>query len=341
MRFITLSILSMLLVPSLIFAQDFDKLNVAVLDLELHGLSETYRRPLSDRLREELFNTGRFKVIERNNMESILGEQGFQLADCTSDECAVMIGRLLGVNAMIAGSIALIGTTHTINVRVIDVETGEITLQRSTDCRCPIDEVLTTSIRGVASLLAGTEAAPQVTTRFEPPKPVEPGTRSKGGVLMRSMILPGWGQFYSRRTLAGTFYSVGEIGSVAFLFIAVSGHNGKVSDYDEAKAAYDAAIGSAIAEEAYETMQDAYDQVGSAETTMYVAAGAAGGIYLINIIDAIIFGPRGGSQSADSGAGNRPRFALGTIPDSGGYPVVGLSFQIDLPGKGRAGRISR
>ena len=93
-----------LLIPIMVLAQTGGRINVAVMDLEATGgVAETDKRMLSDRLRTELLNTGRFKVIERNSMENILTEQGFQLTDCTSDECVIEVGQLLGVERMIAG----------------------------------------------------------------------------------------------------------------------------------------------------------------------------------------------------------------------------------------------
>ncbi len=118
------------------------RLNVAVLDLEISGgIPEIYQKTLSDRLRLELLNTGRFNVIERNAMEEVLSEQGFQMSGCTSDECAVEVGRLLGVQGIIAGSIGKVGNTHSIILRHISVETGLIIASKGVDCPCPIDEV--------------------------------------------------------------------------------------------------------------------------------------------------------------------------------------------------------
>ncbi len=136
--------------------------NIAVLDLDIsYGIEETISRPLSDRLRHELFMTERFVVVERNMMEQILSEQGFQQSGCISDECAVQVGRLLGVHEMIAGSLARVGQVYTLSVRMINVETGELVSTYSIDCECQIEEILTTRIRFSARLLAGLETPPE------------------------------------------------------------------------------------------------------------------------------------------------------------------------------------
>lgn len=140
-------------------AQGSGKINIAVMNLETPDLSSSVQQALSDRLRSELFNTGRFSVMERNQMQEILREQGFQQAGCTSDECVVEAGRLLGVDRMIAGSLGKVGTIYTVSLRMIDIETGRIMLTKTEDCNCPIEEVLTSSLKNIALKMAGMSSA--------------------------------------------------------------------------------------------------------------------------------------------------------------------------------------
>ena len=70
-----------------------EKTNVAVLMIEVSGaLPETYAPVLTDRLRQELFKSNVFKVMERGEMAAILDEIGFQMTGCTSNECVVQAG---------------------------------------------------------------------------------------------------------------------------------------------------------------------------------------------------------------------------------------------------------
>ena len=131
-------------------------MNIAVLDLECAGdVPGGYRVPFSDRLRRELLETGGFKVIERSAMEAILAEQGFQLSGCTTDECAVEAGLILGVDRIIAGSVGKVGSYYTVNLRMIDVRTAEIVKSVSVDCPCDIEVVLTSRLREAARKIAG------------------------------------------------------------------------------------------------------------------------------------------------------------------------------------------
>lgn len=90
------------------------KNQIAVLNFEPGQISESESIILTDRLRNEIVNLGIFKVIERNKMEEILKEQGFQQTGCTETDCAVEAGRLLNVYQICTGSIGKIDDTYTI-----------------------------------------------------------------------------------------------------------------------------------------------------------------------------------------------------------------------------------
>ena len=130
----------LLLLSTVLSAQA--KESVAVLDLEGRGISAMEAATLTDRMRSELVKTGAVTVVERGQMQEILSEQDFQLTGCTSDECAVQIGELLGVTTMFAGSIGKIGNTYTIDVRTIDVQRGSIINTMTRDYRGEIDGLL-------------------------------------------------------------------------------------------------------------------------------------------------------------------------------------------------------
>ncbi len=107
-------------------AQDVTKTTIAVIDFEGQGISEVDASILTNRFRSELVNTQAFFVLERGQMDEILSEVGFQGSGCTSSECMIEIGKLLNVKKMIGGSLGKLGSVYTIDLRIIDVETGRI-----------------------------------------------------------------------------------------------------------------------------------------------------------------------------------------------------------------------
>jgi len=144
--------------PQAIVAQT-NKLSVAVMQLDALGIQKAEAATLTDRLRNELFRTQRFHVTEREKMDEILKEQGFQQTGCTSSECIVEVGMLLGVQRMIGGSIGKVGRTYTISLRMIDVEKGEIVQAPTEDFQGEIDVLLITIIPRMAQQLAGIAVA--------------------------------------------------------------------------------------------------------------------------------------------------------------------------------------
>ena len=164
-----LSIIAGLLLSIMTLAQN--KTPIAILDLEASGISNAEAVSLTNRIRHELFQTGIYRVMERAAMEEVLNEQGFQLTGCTSSECAVQAGRILGVNTMMAGSVDKAGRLYSIYLRMIDVETGEILKTASADCECPIEEVVVKTTKEVVAELVGEQqVVVDRTTAIEPRK---------------------------------------------------------------------------------------------------------------------------------------------------------------------------
>lgn len=146
------------------------KIAVAVLKLDPNGITDSEARALSDRLRIEIFNAGVYEVMEREKMNRILDEMQFQLSGCTSDECVIEIGRLIGVQKMIAGSISKVGEFYTVSTRLIDVNTGKIEATAIEDIEGTLGIVLTQAIPSIAkkiSGLAGIEIQPKQETALK------------------------------------------------------------------------------------------------------------------------------------------------------------------------------
>jgi len=133
------------------------KIAVAVLELDPNGISISEGKALSDRLRIEVFKAGVFEVMERDKMTEILDEMQFHMSGCTTDECAVEIGRIIGVSKMIAGAVSKVGEFYTVSIRLINVETGKIEATALGDVEGSLGFVLTKAIPSVAMQISGLE----------------------------------------------------------------------------------------------------------------------------------------------------------------------------------------
>lgn len=124
--------------------------NIAVIDLDGIGVSNTDARAITHRLRYELLRTGSFTILERDKMESILLEQGFQMSGCTESSCLVRAGQILNVQGIIAGNVSKVGNIYSMQVRYVDVQSGEILREAVTDYKGDIGEVLVKGVKRIS-----------------------------------------------------------------------------------------------------------------------------------------------------------------------------------------------
>ncbi|MCX5868558.1 MAG: PEGA domain-containing protein [Proteobacteria bacterium] len=129
---------------------------------------------LSESLREQLLKTDRFRIVDRKNMEPILKEQSIQISDCTSEECVVKLGRLLGVEKMVFGSIGRLGDNYVIAIQLVNVETGETEKMASRRSKGPVGELITPIIEIALEIAGGRRFEP--TAQLARPGKVETGS---------------------------------------------------------------------------------------------------------------------------------------------------------------------
>ena len=137
---------------------------IAVLEFEGKGVSQSDASNLTDRLRDELFKTGIYIGLERGLMDDILKEQGFQQSGCTSSECVVEVGNMLGVQQMVGGSIGKVGNIYTVSARIIDIESGKVLKSSNYDHIGDIEQLLINGMEYVVNQLV-TKNSPQLSSQ--------------------------------------------------------------------------------------------------------------------------------------------------------------------------------
>jgi len=155
-------ILSLFLSPA--SAQPPSRLTISVMNLKSgSGINEGEALTLTDRLLVELVRTTRFEVTERARRDEVLKEVGFQQTGaCDEASCLAQVGKYLGVQKMVGGSVGQIGKTYSVNLRMVDVETGRIEQTATKDYPGSIDYLLTTAMKEVAWQLARGGLTPKV-----------------------------------------------------------------------------------------------------------------------------------------------------------------------------------
>src|SRR5271165_4880408 len=91
---------------------DFDFATVQSNSAAVFGTNVDVGKGIADLLVRHLVQDGTYSVIERKSMDKILGEQNFSNSDRANPNSAAKIGKILGVDAIIVGSITQFGNDN-------------------------------------------------------------------------------------------------------------------------------------------------------------------------------------------------------------------------------------
>jgi len=197
-------------------------------------------------INQNLISIPNISVVERERLEDIIEEIGLSQTGLTSDE--IEVGNILNVQYLIAGAVADLGNRFLLAARIINVETGNILQSASV-------EIPSNSFLSISSELVMIKKYP-ITAAF------------------RSMIFPGWGQFYNDKPRKGSIILGSE------LLMAASTISSYVL-YKQSKNAYDRSTQRDVASDNYSEMEK-YAQIN------WVSLGVMGGIWLYAIVDSYI-----------------------------------------------------
>lgn len=81
---------------------------------------------LSELVKQEIFKTAEFILVDRELKDVLIDEQEFQLSDLANSGKAVELGEMLGASQIMTGKIGMLGKLYIITLVIIDVETGEV-----------------------------------------------------------------------------------------------------------------------------------------------------------------------------------------------------------------------
>jgi len=88
---------------------DFDYATVSTYVMQLYGSNQDIGKGIADLLVDNLVNSGVYSVIERKQLDKVLAEQNFSNSDRADPATAAKIARVLGVEAIVIGSITQFG----------------------------------------------------------------------------------------------------------------------------------------------------------------------------------------------------------------------------------------
>jgi Protein of unknown function (DUF2380) len=99
---------------------------IAVLDVQALGGTPSEAAALTDHLRQALEKSGRFTLVDRGVTASTVSQRVLSPAGCTSAECVVKVGQLLGVSKVVAGrAVKLSDSSWFVSSVVVDVRSAK------------------------------------------------------------------------------------------------------------------------------------------------------------------------------------------------------------------------
>lgn len=112
------------------------KMKIAVMDFKAGvGVNANEVEGLSDMLINTLYESGKFSIVERSQINQVLKEQKFQASELTNEQLA-QVGRILGVESVLIGTVNFLAEhknidgsmtgEYNVDIRAVDVESGEV-----------------------------------------------------------------------------------------------------------------------------------------------------------------------------------------------------------------------
>jgi len=132
--------------------------------LNFNSPSDRFSLYVLDELTANLIDSGKLTIVDRNEVDLIRNEFEFQLSGEVGDDSIQELGRMLGAQSIVSGSLTEIGGDYRIVIRVLNVQNATVTVQYRSDIN---------NDRRVQALLEGGRTSGSTTAS---------GTRTAGGV---------------------------------------------------------------------------------------------------------------------------------------------------------------
>ncbi len=165
------------------------KPKLAVLDFRTTGKVESSgAKEAAANVRSEFFSVDKYELIDRELMIERLGEKDFAATtECDEKTCYVRYGKSLSVEKIVGGRLSSFGETWTIEMMLVDVNTGAMEKQFRHQYKGSMDELLDHATAGAREML-GLKA--QSDRKRARPVEKELTLDLGGGVKMELVLIP-------------------------------------------------------------------------------------------------------------------------------------------------------
>lgn len=234
-----------------------------------------------------------FTVVDRENFNALLKELELSQTGLINEKIAIESGKMLAAEYILSGFVEETKLKRRISVRLINTETGEVVSTATAEMKdAKMESFLNTAL----------------------------GERTKAGsTIFRSVVFPGWGQFYVGHKTEGALSLLLTGGCAGTLIWSVIDMNKKSDEVNKYKD-YDPSTAAGLTKgEWLVEANRAVKEKNSAIKRTNGLIGALAGVWALNIIDAAILG------AIDSKKIKNLYFSLNTTSDN---KSVEASFNI-------------
>ena len=326
-------ILSLILFSSILLGKS-TQYSIAVIDFMYYGIKPELAGTITNSFSKELNTTESMRMMNKSKMLRIFNQKGYDQAGCDSIDCAVIAGYMLGVDQVILGTIRQFDDNYTLDVHIISVQYGKILRSKRISYKGEINgflvqvKLLAWNLMGLEppDWLANKEQDRENTLMIEDEK-------TKSEALVRSLFLPGFGQYYSGKKVSGFAFASTEL---AFILMAISRQSKFVSlqsDQANIRALYDSATLQDDINLYSSQLISLNDKIKDANSQLMFYTASIAGIWMLNVVHAIVLDPSFSARDKKTRSSALARSIL--LPGYGqlyngmktaGYTFIGLEL---------------
>ena len=194
-----------------------NKNTIAILDIESNDMSDAIKHMANQCIKSTISKISDYTIVSRNekDKEKIFTEMKFQREDDLIDrKTTAKIGKALGAKKLIISKAIKLNDTYSINLNILDIELSSY-IKNITKI-CPLDgNALTECVELAACELVSNDCS----------------KRSINNIVLRSLILPGWGQIYKKENTKG--YTIMTIQGLSIVSALVSRLEVREQDFND------------------------------------------------------------------------------------------------------------
>ena len=130
------------------------------------------------------------RVVDRKELEKVIEEIKLSMVGITDTKNSNKLGKLISADYLLTGSVKKLGDIYYINIKVINISTGE--------------SIYTDSINFEDKEFITIKKVEEYFSERKYPSTA----------LFRSLLVPGWGQMYNDQPIKGSIFGVSAIGAI-------------------------------------------------------------------------------------------------------------------------------